>query len=47
MCIQIGIKQVLENMIYYVNFKQIIAFIVTKFGNIPFKYFKENFIRVL
>ena len=47
MCVQIGIKQVLENMIDYVDFKKIIAFIVTRFGNIPFKYFKENFIGVL
>ena len=34
-------------MIDNVDFKRIIAFIVEKFGNIPFKYFKENFIGVL
>ena len=46
-CMQTGIKQTLENMIDNVDFKKIIAFIVTRFGNIPFKYFKENFINVL
>lgn len=47
LCLQIGIKQVLENMIDNVDFKKIISFIVTRFGGIPFKYFKENFIGVL
>lgn len=46
-CIQSGIKQTIEHMIDSVDFLKVISFIVTRFGNIPFKYFKENFIGIL
>jgi Golgi CORVET complex core vacuolar protein 8 len=46
-CIQQGIRLALENMIDHIDFKKIIAYIVTKYGSIPFKYFKENFIGIL
>jgi hypothetical protein len=46
-CIQSGIKQTIEHMIDSVDILRIISFIVTRFGNIPFKYFKANFIGVL
>jgi len=46
-CIQSGIKQTIEHMIDSVDFLKVISFIVTKFGKIPFKYFKENFIGIL
>ncbi|OMJ77406.1 hypothetical protein SteCoe_23007 [Stentor coeruleus] len=46
-CIQSAIKLCLENMIDHVDFQKIISFIVEKYGNIPFKYFKENFIGIL
>ena len=46
-CIQSGIKQTIEHMIDSVDILRIISFIVQRFGNIPFKYFKANFIGVL
>ena len=37
----------LEHMIDNVDFKKIISFIIKRYGDIPFKYFKDNFIGVL
>jgi hypothetical protein len=41
------IKGILESMMDCVEFQAMVAHIVQKFGSVPFKYFKENFISVL
>ncbi|CAG9320228.1 unnamed protein product [Blepharisma stoltei] len=45
--VQSSIKEILDNMMDIVDFDKIIAHIVTNFGDIPFRYFKENIVGVL
>lgn len=45
--VQSNIKQILDNMMDIVDFNKIITHIVTNFGDIPFRYFKENIVGVL
>jgi hypothetical protein len=42
-----SIKGILESMIDCVDFQAMIAHIVSKFGAVPFRYFKDNFVNVL
>ncbi|CAG9310317.1 unnamed protein product [Blepharisma stoltei] len=45
--VQWCIKQVLESMMDNVDFNKIISHIVNNFGDIPFRYFKENIVSIL
>lgn len=45
--VQSCIRNVLEKMMDNVDFNKIITYIVKEFGDIPFRYFKENIVSVL